>query len=205
MTSEPTVFIVDDDEAPRDSVAAVVESLGIASRQFRSAEEFLNEGCRGAAGCLVTDLRMPGMSGLELQEWLTTHEVHLPVILITAFADVPLAVRAMKSGAVTVLEKPCSSHALGRAIREARKQDSENRQQRTRQSEVRAQLVGFGESDRQLIDLIVAGIPNKAIAQKLDMGLRTVERRRRHIFQALQIETAAQLASLVSEAEQSGE
>ncbi|MAG93771.1 MAG: DNA-binding response regulator [Planctomycetaceae bacterium] len=203
MTSKQTVFIVDDDGGPRDSVAAVVESLGIASRQFCSAEAFLDVCCCDAAGCLVTDLRMPGMSGLDLQEWLAAHEFRLPVVLITAYADVPLAVRAMKSGAVTVLEKPCSSRTLGRAILDALKQDTENRRQRTRQGEVRSQLAHFSEDDRQLIDLVVAGIPNKAIAQKLNMGLRTVERRRRHIFQSLQIETAAQLARLASEAERS--
>jgi len=112
MTAKPTVFVVDDDELARTSVCALVCSMGIPAEPFSSAEEFLDHYVEGLPGCLVTDVRMLGMSGLELQERLRELDIHLPVVVMTAYAKTPLTVRAIQGGAVTLLEKPCEDDEL---------------------------------------------------------------------------------------------
>ena len=134
MSNEPTVFVVDDDELARDSVCALVQSMGIRAESFSSAEEFLEQYVDGRPGCLVTDVRMTGMSGLELQEKLQELKIPLPVIVMTAYAKTSLTVRAMQSGAVTVLEKPCEENELWDAIRTALARDAQGRDARDQRS-----------------------------------------------------------------------
>ncbi len=201
MAGEPTVFVVDDDELMRTSICALARSMGIRAEAFCSAEEFLESYIDGRPGCLVTDVRMLGMSGLELQEKLRELDVHLPVIVMTAHATTPLTVRAMQSGALTLLEKPFEENELWDAIREALAKDAEGRAANERRREVRRRVERLTPMQRKVMDLIVAGESNKWIANKLDVGVRTVEARRREIFDRMKADSLAELVRIVVESE----
>lgn len=200
MAAEPTVFVVDDDKLMRRSVCALVGSMEIPAEAFCSAEEFLENYVDGRPGCLVTDVRMLGMSGLELQEKLRELDIRLPVIVMTAFATTPLTVRAMQGGAVTLLEKPFAEDELWNAIRKALAKDARQQAADERRRELRGRIERLTPTQRQVMDLMVAGKPNKSIAKELDVGMRTVEYRRREVFQQMQAESLAELIRLVMEA-----
>lgn len=200
MTDEPTVFVVDDDELARTSVCALVRSMGIRAESFSSAEEFLNHYVEGRPGCLVTDVRMLGMSGLELQERLRELDIRLPVIVMTAYAKTPLTVRAIQGGAVTLLEKPCGEDELWDAIRKALSQDINGRATHQRVQELRRRIERLTPTQRKVMDLIVAGKANKVIAMELDISVRTVEARRQEVFVKMQSDSVAELVRLVLEA-----
>ena len=140
MEIEPTVYVVDDDDQSRMSVCALVRSMGIAAESFSSAEEFLDNYRPDQPGCLVTDVRMRGISGLELQEKLHERNIPLPVILMTAFAGVPMTIQAIKRGAVTLLEKPFEENQLWEAIRGALERDAETRESFETRGEYRRRL-----------------------------------------------------------------
>jgi FixJ family two-component response regulator len=202
MDHDVTVFVVDDHELARDSVCALVESMGVNAEAFASAEEFLTAYSPDRAGCLVTDVRMLGMSGIELQEQLAARGFTLPVIVITAHANTQLTVRAMKQGAVTLLEKPCNDNDLWDAIREALDRDVGQRRAALRKEEVRQKLVELTPQEREVLDHIIAGKLNKVIARELDVSIRTVENRRHNIFKKLGVDSVAELVRLVVEAEE---
>lgn len=201
MADEPVVYIVDDDPAALRSVSALVESIGMNAESYISAEEFLRSFEVTRPGCLVTDVRMLGMSGLELQEKLVSDGVTLPVIVITAYADVPLAVRAMEKGAVTLLEKPCGEQQLLDSIRLAIASDTQARQQTIRHQEIREHLAELTASERDVLKLLVEGKMNKNIATQLDIGLRTVELRRQQIMKKMNVDSLAELVRLVVDAD----
>jgi two-component system, LuxR family, response regulator FixJ len=199
MDVEPTVFVVDDDAEALASVCALIRSMGLSCECFPAAEEFLAY-CRSTenlAGCLVTDVRMVGMSGIELQEQLQEGGVTLPVIVLTAFARTPLTVRAMQNGAVTMLDKPYDDDDLWDAIREGLKRDSAQRSEVILRQEVRQRLDSLTPSERQVLDLVVAGLPNKVIANRLDVSVRTVENRRREVFAKMRADSVAELVRLI--------
>ena len=200
MTSEPTVFVVDDDEDARDSVCVLVRSMGIRAEPFASAEEFLACYVEGRPGCLVTDVRMLGMSGIELQEKLIERNISLPVIVLTAYARTRVTVRAMAAGAVTLLEKPYDEEELWDAIRKALARDAEQREGVQRQREIRLRVDQLTPGERAVMDLIVQGQPNKTIARKLEISVRAVENRRSAIFAKMQADSVAELVRLVIEA-----
>ena len=200
MTNEPTVFVVDDDELMRTSVCALARSMGIRSESFCSAEDFLDQYSDGRSGCLVTDIRMLGMSGLELQERLRERGVQLPVIVMTAYAETRTTVRALRGGALTLLEKPFQENELWDAIREALAKDATGRVTHERRREVRRRVERLTPSQRKVMDLIVAGKSNKWIANELDIGTRTVESRRREVFDRMKAESVAELVRLAIEA-----
>ncbi len=200
MNDTQTVFVVDDDPSARDSVIELVGSMGIPAEPFASAEEFLKQYHEDRPGCLVTDVRMLNMSGVELLERLADKGSVLPVIVITAYADVPLTVRAMRAGAVTLLEKPCRDQELWESVREALRRDTVNRSQFQRVRDIRKRLESLTEEERQVMDLMVAGKANKVIADELVMGLRTVELRRHHLFRKMKANSVAELVELVVEA-----
>ena len=200
MQDDPTVFIIDDNEAARKSVAMLVEPMGVKAESYASAEEFLGEVTLGRRGCVVTDVRMPGISGLELQERLADRGIKLPVVVISAYANVPMGVRAMKSGAVTVLEKPCRDEELWDAIREALALDAERSQRATKQREVKQRLASLSQKERDVMDLLLAGQAHKQIARKLDVSERTVEGRRKQLLEKTKAKTLVELAWLVAEA-----
>lgn len=202
MTTDPTVYVVDDDELARRSVCALVRSMGIRAESFSSAEEFLQHYQKGQPGCLVTDVRLLGMSGLELQQRLIELDIFLPVIIVTAFARVPMTVEAMKTGAVTLLEKPCEENLLWQAIRDGLDQDASRRAECQTKEECRERLVLLTEAENDVLRLVVEGVPNKVIAKQLGKSLRTVEGRRAEIFAKTQVDSVAQLVRLVMLAEQ---
>lgn len=200
MTVEPTVFVVDDDELARTSTTALVGSMGIPSESFCSAEEFLDRYVAGRPGCLVTDIRMLGMSGLELQERLRELDIQLPVVVMTAYAKTPLTVRAIQGGAVTLLEKPCEENELWDAIRRALARDAEDRAANEHRQRIVRRIEGLTPTQRKVMDMIVAGKANKVIAVELDVSIRTVEARRQEVFAKMKADSVAELVRLVMEA-----
>ncbi len=201
MTVEPTVFVIDDDKPTRTSICALVGSMGLDTQAFASAEEFLQSYPAGHAGCLVTDVRLCGMSGLELQEKMIELETSLPVIILTAYARTPLTVRAMEHGAVTVLEKPYQDDDLWDAIRKALAQDVSGRARSNHRDILRNRIAELTPAQRRIMDGMVKGKANKVIAVELDVSVRTVEHRRREVFSKLEAQSLAELVRLVIEAD----
>lgn len=178
----PTVFIVDDDPAVRESMALLMASEGMPARSFASASDFL-EGCSPCvSGCLVLDVRMPGMSGLELQSVLDRHGIELPVIFLTAYADVPMAVGAVRAGAVDVLQKPVKADELLERIRDALCINAAAVARRRETEESRRKVERLTPREREVLALVVTGMTNKRIAAELQVSRRTVETHRANIM-----------------------
>lgn len=194
--ADKLVFIVDDDEAVRDSLELLLESAGHAVKAFEAAADAL-ESCRARPpSCIVTDVRMPEMDGLEFQERLTAAGIEVPVIVMTGHADVPLAVRAMKAGAVDFIEKPFSDDAMMAALESAMK-----RRARAIDPGLAERLDSLTPREREVLELLVIGHPNKVIAHRLDISPRTVEIHRAHVMEKMK---AKSLPELVRSAMQAG-
>ncbi len=190
------VFIVDDDDAVRDSLELLLESAGHPVQAFEAAPVAL-ESCRvQLPACIVTDIRMPEMDGLEFQERLVAAGIHVPVIVMTGHADVPLAVRAMKAGAVDFIEKPFGDEVILASIASALKQKP-----RVADATLVARLDSLTPREREVLDLLVVGHPNKVIAHRLDISPRTVEIHRAHVMEKMK---ARSLPELVRTAMQAG-
>jgi FixJ family two-component response regulator len=194
MDANATVFVVDDDAAARESVAALVSLKGLAAKGFASAEEFLRQYDDAQRGCLVVDVRMAGMSGLQLLQHLQSRGSVLPSVVITGYADVPMAVKAMQAGAMTFLEKPCQEQELWQAIQQALDREQAQQALRKQKSEIEARMATLTEDEVAVLRKLLEGLPNKRIAVDLDIGLRTVELRRSNIMKKMQ---AASLPELV--------
>ena len=190
----PTVDVIDDDEAVRDSLALVLGSAGIAVRTHVSAAAFLAALPTEPADCIVTDVRMPGVSGIDLLRELRALGVHTPVIVMTGHGDVPLAVEAMKLGALEFLEKPFDDRALLDGVARARAGASRQRDHDARVAEIMARVGSLSERERQVMDALVRGQPNKVIAYELGISPRTVEVYRANLMTKMQ---AASLSELV--------
>jgi FixJ family two-component response regulator len=186
MNSDATVFVVDDDAAARESVVALVTHKGLAAKGFSSAEEFLAQYDPTHKGCLVVDVRMAGMSGLDLLKQLNARNSSLPVVVITGYADVPLAVRAMQAGATTFLEKPCQEQELWQAIQQALEIEQAQHALRKERAEIEGRLATLTEDELEVFRRLLQGHANKRIAADLDIGLRTVELRRSNIMKKMQ-------------------
>jgi FixJ family two-component response regulator len=193
------VFVVDDEPSALKGVAALVSSMGFRCETFASAEEFLERFDVSRAGCLLIDLRLKGINGLELQERLLARGSTLPVIFISAYADVATTVRAMRNGALTMLEKPYQADELADAIRGALDEDSERRATRVRRAEVRKRLSTLTERETRVMELIVAGKPNKAIARDLALSQRTVDRLRASLFEKMGAGSAVEVTRMVAD------
>jgi FixJ family two-component response regulator len=194
MDANATVFVVDDDAAARESVMAVVSAKGVPAKGFASAEEFLAHFNANLRGCLVVDVRMNGMSGLQLLQQLTGRGSTLPAIVITGYADVPMAVKAMQAGALTFLEKPCQDQELWQAIQQALDREASLQEVRRQTGEIQTRLESLTEDEVAVMRKLLEGLPNKRIAVDLDIGLRTVELRRSNIMKKMD---AASLPELV--------
>lgn len=199
MVAEPTVYIVDDDPQACDSVCALARSMGVPARNFDSAETFLDF-YQDQPGCLVTDYRMKGINGLELQESLLAQGSELPLIIVTAYARTSLTVQAIKNGAITLLDKPYDDDNLWQAIRTALAEDLRRRQKRREVGDIRRRIESLTAKEREVLELMLAGISNKSMAVKLDVSLRTIENRRRKVFSKLRVTTVAELVALVLQA-----
>lgn len=195
---EQTVFVIDDDESARKSVAMLVAPMGINTELFASAEEFLDQVDVARPECVVTDVRLPGMSGLELQKKLAKVGVALPMIIISGYADVHCGVRAMKDGAVMFLEKPCRSHELWDTIREALQLDVQRREADQRRHDLSQRIAALTIKERQVLDLLLIGKTHKSIASELDVSVRTVEVRKSQILKKMKVKTLVELGVLIS-------
>jgi len=200
MSKKPTVFVVDDDELARESVAALVKSMGLSCLAFASAEQFLQEVDLCSPGCVVVDVRMPGLSGLRLQERLVREGVTLPIIVVSGYANTRTVVQSLRRGAITFLDKPCNNHELHNAIEDALIHDRDLREAAARQREIADRLASLTPEERQVMELIVMGQPNKAIAMKLQLSVRTIESRRRKVFDKTRTNSVAEIVRLVSQA-----
>ena len=196
VSSSATVFVIDDEEQSRESVCALVQSMNYPAQAFESGEAFLEE-YDGSPGCVVTDYRMSGMNGLELQEQLLEQEHDIPVIVVTAYARTPVTVQVIQKGAVTMLDKQYNEDDLWSAIREGLSRDNLRRQEKQQRAEITKRLATLNEKEKQVLDLIVAGEPNKVMANKLDVSLRTIENRRRTVFSKVGAQTVAELVAIV--------
>ena len=201
MRSEATLFVVDDDPAVRDSLTQVATRMQLAAECFPTADEFLCAFDSSRPGCLVLDIRMPGMDGIELQAKLVEDGIQIPVIIITGHGDVPLGVRAMKQGAVDFLEKPFQPKQLTECIRKALSLDARRRDKRYRQDRAESRLRRLTRQEREVMGRIVAGKPNKVIATELEVSLRTVQYRRASIMEKMEVESKAALIEAVISAE----
>jgi len=198
---EPTVYVVDDDLDMRDSLRWLLKTVGLRAEVFPSASVFLEGFKPGGPGCLVFDVRMPGTSGLDLYEALVARGEGMPVIFITAFADVPMAIRAMKSGAIEFVEKPFSPQVLLDRIQHAIQQDLEVRRASAEREAARQRFRRLTDKDREVLSMIIEGRPNKAISVALGITLRAVEMRRASLMKKLETRSLAELIRLSLEAE----
>lgn len=195
-TIEPVVYVVDDDAAVRDSLGLLLESVGLACQVCESAAEFLELYTSDSIGCLVTDVRMPGMTGLELQQELIQRQIRIPVIFITGHGDVPMAVKAMKEGARDFLTKPFDDQDLVDRIRAALADASDQFDSLRRQREVRSRYESLTPRESEVMTLVVQGCANKIIAMDLGLSQRTVELHRARVMHKMQVRSLAELVRL---------
>ncbi len=193
-----TVYVVEDHQETQQSLAVLIRLHRFNVAAFSSAELFLQAFSPSVPGCIVTDLRMPEMSGADLQQRLLADGVRTPIIFLTGFADVPTTVRLMQQGAVTILEKPYREDELIGAIRAALHRDEEQLLHTARQRDVGVRLGSLSEGEVQVMDLMVEGKPNKTIAVRLDVSMRTIDRRRRIVLDKMKIDSVPELARLVA-------
>ena len=192
-----TVYLVDDDEAIRDALSWLLQSRGVGCQTWGSAEEFLAAWAPDMAGCLLLDIRMGGMSGLELFDHLRGKGLTLPVIFLTGHGDVPMAVSALKKGAFDFVEKPFNDNELVNRVIEALDQDARNRASLADDASINARLATLTAREKQIMELVLAGKFNKVIADELQISMRTVEVHRAHLFEKMGVRTAVELAQLL--------
>ncbi|HYO24921.1 MAG TPA: response regulator [Lacipirellulaceae bacterium] len=197
MSDQPIIYVVDDDDQARKAVMTLLAAMGIETQGYGSAEEFLADYAGRRPACLVTDVRMLGMSGLELQEELLRRGEALPVIVLTAFASTAGTVRAMKNGAVTLLEKPCRDDELWEAIRDGLAADRQKIAAEQSRNDVLRRLQTLTPKERDVMDCITAGDANKVVARKLGCSVRTVELHRHGVFQKMAADSLAELVRMV--------
>jgi len=190
---EPTLFVVDDDDALLDSLATMADTVGMPTETFSSARGFLDSYQEDRPGCLVLDIRMPDMNGLDLQELLRAKGVDLPVIVISGHADVQLAVRALRSGAIDFLEKPFRPQDLFERIRDAFKLDAAQRERRARMQLLRDRFATLTPREREVFQLLVAGNPGKRIAAALNISYKTMEKFRAKVMHKMMADNVVEL------------
>jgi RNA polymerase sigma factor (sigma-70 family) len=195
-TPQSTVYIVDDDQSIRYAMELLMRSVGLDYEIFHSADDFLARHNNERAGCLILDIRMPGLGGLELQEKLNEMGSTLPIIFITGHGDVPMAVEAMQKGAVDFIQKPFRDQELLDRVGEALKTDQERRSAREEKAEVHGRVDKLTNRERQVLDLVVTGKPNKVIAYELGVSQRTVEIHRARVMEKMQAKSLADLVRM---------
>jgi two-component system, LuxR family, response regulator FixJ len=208
MTADPDVHVIDDDEAVRESIDFLLRSAGLSVRTYDSATSFLDAAPKITAGCIITDVRMPGLSGIDLLGRLQEMQIGLPVIVITGHGDVPLAVEAMKCGAVDFLEKPFDDDVLLASVRAALDRSEESVAVEAERAEIRARIAALTQRERDVLEGLVAGHPNKIIAFKLEISPRTVEIYRANLMTKMKAGSLSELvrmALVVGPAKSSGD
>jgi len=189
----PTAYVVDDDESIRTLWRWLMESNGIAVRTFATAGEFIESYRTGDAGCLVLDLKLPGMSGLELQEYLNRRDIEIPIVFVTGHGDVPAAVSAIKGGAIDFIQKPFSYKDVLSVIEKAFERDAKIRERRTRQSRIAGRLATLTEREQEVLQRVIEGKPNKIIAAELHISMKTVEFHRAKVMEKMGVTSVAEL------------
>ncbi|MCU0974879.1 MAG: response regulator FixJ [Steroidobacteraceae bacterium] len=197
----PTVFVVDDDEAVRTSLRLLLKSVGLLVETFASAQEFLDQFDPDRAGCLVLDIRMPGMSGLELQMQLNDRHSIMPIVFITGHGDVPMAVEAMQAGAVDFIQKPFRDQDLIDRINRALEKDKAMRGELRERDEIRRRMSQLTPREREVLELVTQGKANKVIAGDLNVSQRTVEIHRARVMEKMGAASLAHLVRMVIEAQ----
>jgi RNA polymerase sigma factor (sigma-70 family) len=199
---KPTIFVVDDDEGVRNSLRFLLKSVGHSATTLASATEFLSTYQPDQPGCLVLDVRMPGLSGLELQQQLNLRGAIIPVIFITGHGDIPMAVEAMQHGAFDFLQKPFRDQDLIDRIQRALAADEKNRASLRERDRVRARLDSLTPREREVLDLMMRGKPNKVMAAELGLSQRTVEIHRARVMEKTDASSLAQLVRMVMDSGQ---
>ncbi len=197
---QPIVFLLDDEQAVVAALARMLQASGFAVRSWTSAAEFLEVHEGETPGCLVSDLRMPGMGGLELQRTLLARGIDRSIVFITGRGDVPTTVQAMKAGAVSFLPKPVQRAELVAAVREAILRDAERRARNLAQEDLARRLASLTPRERQVLDLVATGMLNKQIAAELGAAEKTIKVHRGRIMEKMQVRTAVALVGLLSRA-----
>lgn len=201
LYSKYTIYIVDDNPAVRDAIRFLVKQVGLIPKVFSSAQEFLDFFKAEMRGCLVLDIRMPGMSGLDLQEQLTLLGAHIPIIIITGHGDVPITVRAMKSGAFEFLQKPFNDQVLLDTIQAALKQYDPIWEEDDKRVEAAKNLAVLTKREREVLELLKNGKSNKLIARELSLSVRTIEGYRANITDKLGAKSLGELIDMVIKSE----
>jgi FixJ family two-component response regulator len=192
----PTVFIVDDDRDVRESLQELLESVGLQSKSFGTAQEFLSSPRSAGPSCLILDVRLPGISGLDLQHELKRGKVSIPIIFLTAHADVPMSVRAMKSGAVEFLTKPFRHQDLLDAVQRALTRDRIVREKQRDTAELRQRYNTLSVREREVMNLVVSGLLNKQIAAELGASEATVKMHRSQVMKKMQAKSLPELVRM---------
>jgi two-component system response regulator FixJ len=193
----PTIFIVDDDQGVRGSLATLVESVGLNAATYRSAQEFIDDFDPDCSGVLVLDVRLRGMSGFALLEWLRDQSLHPPAIMITAYADFDTAVRAFKGGAVDILEKPTSQQLLLETIYRALERDGDARRHEAKRAAIRAKQELLSPREKEVLRFILHGRTSKQIAAEMGLSVRTVENYRTRILKRMEVGSVTKLIPMV--------
>jgi RNA polymerase sigma factor (sigma-70 family) len=196
MKNQPTVFIVDDDQAMRNSLKWLIESVAMQVETFDSADAFIESFYPGRSGCLLLDVRMPGMSGLELQEYLMLNRIAIPIIIITGHADVPMAVRAMKAGAIDFIEKPFNDELLLESIRHALQLNERQRDMQAQRAEIATRLARLTPREHEVMVMVTNGRANKEIASSLGVSAKTVEAHRARVMEKMEAGSLAELVRM---------
>jgi FixJ family two-component response regulator len=194
--SEPMVFVIDDEALIRDGIQSLVKSIGLRAQTFASAADFMLAKRPDAPACLVLDVRMPGLSGLDLQRQLSAANVHIPIIFITGHGDIPMSVRAMKEGAMEFLTKPVRGQDLLDAVQKAVALDRGLRQERAELAEIGKRFDSLTPRETEVLNLVVAGLLNKQIAYELGTSELTVKTHRAHVMEKTQADSLAHLVRM---------
>ena len=194
--SEPTVFIVDDDPSVLKGLSRLMKSVKLNVETYSSAQEFLDSYNPVQPGCLLIDMRMPGISGLELQEILQSRNILIPTIIITGYGEVTDAVQAMKKGAIDFIEKPFNGQYLLDQVHKAIAEDAQIRKKQAQQQVVSASLALLTPREREVMDLVITGKANKVIALELGLSMKTVEFHRAHMMKKMKVDSVAELVDL---------
>ena len=194
--AEATVFVIDDDESIREALKDLIESVGLHVETFTSAQQFLQSQRADVPGCLVLDVRLPGLSGLDLQRQLAAANIHTPIIFVTGHADISMTVRAMKGGAVEFLTKPFRDQELLDAIRQALDRDRVERAEQTEIAELRTRFDSLTPRESQVLRLVITGLLNKQIAARLGTSEITIKQHRHQVMQKMQAESLADLVRM---------